>query len=149
MIFAMDQTTATLSGQALALLVIGVLVVTVAVRHILTQHILPSRSHASFAELVNLPRRHLESLNSWEARTLAAHNERDAASKAFIEEATRLGDHETFPNGAAGAYFLPIDNPIAIRLNRARNGSTRDGDHMPGNPSMLTVRVVYLRKSHG
>jgi hypothetical protein len=87
--------------------------------HLLTEYVLPSDRHAGFGALSNVPRRHLESLRSWEKRTVAALNAVHAANDAFIAEAHRLGRwRETSARG--GVWELPCQHIASLALVRAK-----------------------------
>lgn len=112
-----------LSLPEVLVIVAGTCAIAIAVRHALTQYLLPpsraSGAQVAFAELYRVPRRHLESIRTWEARTLAAAKALHAASDAFVAEAETLGRVERFSH-AGLKWTLPSTHPLAIAYVVAR-----------------------------
>jgi hypothetical protein len=83
--------------------------------HLLAQYVLPNAAVARFAALVNVPRRHLESVTAWNARIVAAHERQERAQTEFIEVARWESTSER-----GGVWLLRRNHPAAIALLHAR-----------------------------
>lgn len=88
---------------------------TMAAVYVLIEHVLPSSRHAAFAGIYKVRRRHLESLRSWEARTVIASNRVHKASQRFFAEASVRGSYEA-TSERGGRYMLPGNDPVALAL---------------------------------
>jgi hypothetical protein len=73
----------------------------------------------ALAERYRVPRRHLESLRSWETRTFAAAMLLHAADDAFVAEAQKLGMVDRISERGL-RWSLPSAHPAAIALTAAR-----------------------------
>lgn len=104
-----------LAGLGMLVFAAVVIGLTLGVQHVLLQYVLPARSQEAFAKLANVPRRHLESVKSWERRTVAAYKARDEAQERFIEAAEWRA---TGPR--SGEYILSVRHPASVALLRAK-----------------------------
>jgi hypothetical protein len=88
--------------------------------HFLTQYVLSAPdAQVTYAKTYRVCRRHLESVESWESRTVAAAKALHDAEEAFVAESERLGRMDRVSN-AGIKWSLPSGDSRAVALMVAR-----------------------------